>query len=60
MPACPADGCTGADAGVAASGGAVVAAGVAQFLLDIIPATFVDAFVHTEVLPVLFVYLDNA
>jgi aerobic C4-dicarboxylate transport protein len=31
------------------------AQGVAQFLLDIIPATFVDAFAHTEVLPVLFV-----
>jgi aerobic C4-dicarboxylate transport protein len=29
--------------------------GVAQFLLDIIPATFVDAFAHTEVLPVLLV-----
>ena len=31
------------------------AQGVAQFLLDIIPATFVDAFTRTEVLPVLFV-----
>ncbi|HTY92254.1 MAG TPA: C4-dicarboxylate transporter DctA [Steroidobacteraceae bacterium] len=31
------------------------AQGVAQFLLDIIPATFLDAFAHTEVLPVLFV-----
>ncbi len=31
------------------------AQGVAQFLLDIIPATFVDAFAHTEVLPVLLV-----
>ncbi len=31
------------------------AQGVAQFLLDIIPSTFVDAFAHTEVLPVLFV-----
>jgi aerobic C4-dicarboxylate transport protein len=31
------------------------AQGVAQFLLDIIPATFVDAFARTEVLPVLFV-----
>ncbi len=31
------------------------AQGIAQFLLDIIPATFVDAFAHTEVLPVLFV-----
>src|SRR5580658_9642523 len=31
------------------------AQGVAQFLLDIIPATFVDAFTHPEVLPVLFV-----
>src|SRR5258708_3552313 len=29
------------------------AQGVAQFLLDIIPSTFVDAFAHTEVLPVL-------
>src|SRR5580698_4503729 len=31
------------------------AQGVAQFLLDLIPATFVDAFTHTEVLPVLVV-----
>jgi aerobic C4-dicarboxylate transport protein len=31
------------------------AQGVAQFLLDIIPATFIDAFAHTEVLPVLLV-----
>jgi aerobic C4-dicarboxylate transport protein len=31
------------------------AQGVAQFFLDIIPATFVDAFAHTEVLPVLLV-----
>jgi aerobic C4-dicarboxylate transport protein len=31
------------------------AQGVAQFLLDLIPATFVDAFAHTEVLPVLLV-----
>jgi aerobic C4-dicarboxylate transport protein len=31
------------------------AQGVAQFLLDLIPTTFVDAFAHTEVLPVLFV-----
>ncbi len=31
------------------------AQGVAQFLLDIIPSTFVDAFAHTEVLPVLLV-----
>jgi aerobic C4-dicarboxylate transport protein len=31
------------------------AQGVAQFLLDIIPSTFVDAFAHPEVLPVLFV-----
>ena len=31
------------------------AQGIAQFLLDIIPATFVDAFTRTEVLPVLFV-----
>jgi aerobic C4-dicarboxylate transport protein len=31
------------------------AQGVAQFLLEIIPTTFVDAFAHTEVLPVLFV-----
>jgi aerobic C4-dicarboxylate transport protein len=31
------------------------AQGVAQFLLDIIPATFMDAFTRTEVLPVLFV-----
>ena len=31
------------------------AQGVAQFLLDIIPATFVDAFARTEVLPVLLV-----
>ncbi|MGC1457865.1 MAG: C4-dicarboxylate transporter DctA [Steroidobacteraceae bacterium] len=31
------------------------AQGVAQFLLDIIPATFVDAFAHTEVPPVLLV-----
>jgi aerobic C4-dicarboxylate transport protein len=31
------------------------AQGVAQFLLDIIPATFVDAFAHPEVLPVLLV-----
>jgi aerobic C4-dicarboxylate transport protein len=31
------------------------AQGVAQFLLDIIPVTFVDAFAHTEVLPVLFI-----
>jgi aerobic C4-dicarboxylate transport protein len=31
------------------------AQGVAQFLLDIIPATFIDAFTRTEVLPVLFV-----
>ena len=31
------------------------AQGVAQFLLDIIPATFVDAFTRTEVLPALFV-----
>jgi aerobic C4-dicarboxylate transport protein len=31
------------------------AQGIAQFLLDIIPSTFVDAFAHTEVLPVLFV-----
>jgi aerobic C4-dicarboxylate transport protein len=31
------------------------AQGVAQFLLDIIPATFVDAFTRTEVLPVLLV-----
>jgi aerobic C4-dicarboxylate transport protein len=31
------------------------AQGVAQFLLDIIPATFVEAFTRTEVLPVLFV-----
>jgi aerobic C4-dicarboxylate transport protein len=31
------------------------AQGIAQFFLDIIPATFVDAFAHTEVLPVLLV-----
>jgi aerobic C4-dicarboxylate transport protein len=31
------------------------AQGVAPFLLDIIPATFVEAFTRTEVLPVLFV-----
>ena len=31
------------------------AQGIAQFLLDIIPVTFVDAFAHAEVLPVLFV-----
>jgi aerobic C4-dicarboxylate transport protein len=31
------------------------AQGVVQFLLDLIPATFMDAFTHTEVLPVLFV-----
>jgi aerobic C4-dicarboxylate transport protein len=29
--------------------------GIAQFFLDIIPATFLDAFAHTEVLPVLLV-----
>ncbi|HTV79463.1 MAG TPA: C4-dicarboxylate transporter DctA [Steroidobacteraceae bacterium] len=31
------------------------AQGIAQFLLDIIPATFMEAFTRTEVLPVLFV-----
>jgi aerobic C4-dicarboxylate transport protein len=31
------------------------AQGVAQFLLDVIPATFAEAFTRTEVLPVLFV-----
>ena len=31
------------------------AQGIAPFLLEIIPATFVAAFAHTEVLPVLFV-----